>query len=153
MTPAAMALVAQFESAAKTAQFAEAELRKRVAEQIGRLERQRAFAFRRTRLVRTLANSAGAQDSQPEQVWAAQRQAVSDELGWTGKSDAYDAILVQLQPVALAVWQCACAADGEAPPAVAPELETFEAWFEGAHGKSFYALFDQYVSEVPVVDF
>jgi hypothetical protein len=43
--------------------------------------------------------------------------------------------------------------DGEAPPAVAPELEAFEAWFEGAHGKSFYALFDQYVSEVPVVDF
>jgi len=47
----------------------------------------------------------------------------------------------------------AYAADGEAPPAVAPELEAFEAWFEGAHGKSFYALFDQYVSEVPVVDF
>jgi hypothetical protein len=33
------------------------------------------------------------------------------------------------------------------------ELEAFEAWFEGAHGKSFYALFDQYVPEVPVVDF
>ena len=155
MTPAAMALVAEFEAAAKTAQAAEAELRKRVAEQIGRLERQRAFAFRRTRLIRTLATSAnvGAEASEPEQVWAAQRQAVRDELGWTEPSDIYDAILVRLQPVALAVWQCACAADGEAPPAVAPELEAFEAWFEGAHGKSFYALFDQYVSEVPVVDF
>ena len=91
--------------------------------------------------------------SEPELVWGAQRQAVRDELGWTGKSDAYDAILVRLQPVALAVWQWACAVDGETPPAVAPELEAFETWFEGAHGKSFYALFDQYVPEVPVVDF
>jgi hypothetical protein len=153
MSPAAMALLAELESAAKTAQVAEAELRKRMAEQIGRLERQRAFAFRRTRLVRTLVHSAGAEASEPEQVWAAQRQAVREELGWTEKSDVYDAILVRLQPVALAVWKCACAADGEAAPAVGPELEAFEAWFEGAHGKSFYALFDQYVSEVPVVDF
>jgi hypothetical protein len=148
-----MALVAQFESAAKTAQVAEAELRNRMAEQIGRLERQRAFAFRRTRLIRTLANSVGAEVAEPEQVWGAQRQAVRDELGWTEQSDVYDAILVRLQPVALAVWKCACTADAEAPPAVAPELEAFETWFEGAHGKSFYALFDQYVSEVPVVDF
>ncbi len=153
MTPAAKALVAGFESAAKTAQVAEADLRKRMAEQIGRLERQRAFAFRRTRLIRTLAGSAGPEASEPEQVWGAQRQAVRDELGWTGKSESYDAILARLQPVALAVWKCACAVDGEAPPAVAPELEAFEGWFEGAHGKSFYALFDQYVTEVPVVDF
>jgi hypothetical protein len=153
MTPAAVALVAQFESAAKTAQVAEAELRKRMTEQVALAERQRAFAFRRTRLIRTLAGSAGAQAAEPEQVWGAQRQSVRDELGWTGKSDAYDAILARLQPVALAVWKCACAVDGETRPAVAPELEAFEAWFEGAHGKSFYALFDQYVPEVPVVDF
>lgn len=153
MTPAAMALVAEFETAAKTAQAAEAELRKSMAEQIGRLERQRAFAFRRTRLIRTLANGVGADASEPETAWGAQRQAVCDELGWTDKRDAYDAILARLRPVALAVWRCTCAADGEAPSAVAPELEAFEAWFEGAHGKSFYALFDQYVPEVPVVDF
>ena len=59
MTPAALALLAEFESAAKSAQVAEAELRKTMTEQIGRLERQRAFAFRRSRLVRTLADSAG----------------------------------------------------------------------------------------------
>jgi len=153
MTPAAMALVAEFESAAKTAQIAETELRKTMGEQIARLERQRAFAFRRTRLIRTLADSAGAEALKPGEVWNAQRQAVRDELGWTGASDAYDAILTRLQPVAGTVWQCVCAVEGEAPPAVVPELEAFEAWFEGAHGKSFYALFDQYVPEVPVVDF
>jgi hypothetical protein len=36
---------------------------------------------------------------------------------------------------------------------VIPALEAFEAWFETAHGKPFYVLFDQYVPEVPVVDF
>jgi hypothetical protein len=153
MTPAALALVTEFESAAKSAQVAEAELRKTMTEQIARLERQRAFAFRRTRLVRTLADSAGVEASQPEQVWAAQRQAVRDELGWTGTSEAYDAILARLRPVGLAVRTCACAAEGEATTPVTPELEAFEAWFESAHGKSFYALFDQYVPEVPVVDF
>ena len=153
MTPAATALVAEFESAAKTAQAAEAEVCKQMAEQVALAERRRAFAFRRTRLIRTLAGGAGAAASEPEQVWSVQRQAVRDELGWTASSDAYDAIMVRLQPVALAVWKCACVADGEASPAVAPELEAFEAWFEGAHGKSFYALFDQYVTEVPVVDF
>lgn len=153
MTPAAVALVAEFESAAKSAQVAETEMRKTMAERIARLERQRAFAFRRTRLIRTLANSAGVEGSEPEQVWAVQRQAVHDELGWTGKSEAYDAILSRLQPVAQAVRQCVCAREGEVPPPVAPTLEAFEDWFEGAHGKSFYALFDQYVREVPVVDF
>jgi hypothetical protein len=153
MTPAALALLAEFESAAKSAQVAEAELRKTMTEQIGRLERQRAFAFRRSRLVRTLADSAGLEASEADQVWAMQRQAVREELGWTGKSEAHDAILARLQPVAQAVRQCVCTLEGQAPAPVTPQLEAFEAWFEGAHGKSFYALFDQYVPEVPVVDF
>ena len=153
MTPAAIALVAEFESAAKAAQVAETELRKTMAVQIARLERQRAFAFRRTRLIRALAGSTGAGASEAEEIWRAQRQAVRDELCWTGTGEAYEAILARLQPVAWAVWQRVCAVEGEVLPAVVSELEAFETWFEGVHDKSFYALFDQYVSEVPVVDF
>lgn len=153
MTPAATALVAEFEAAAKTAQVAEAELRKEMTERIARLERQRAFAFRRTRLIRTLAINTGPETQEFETAWSVQRQAVRDELGWTDPSEAYDAILARLQPVGRRVWQCVCPVESEDLPAVAPELEVFEAWFEGAHGKSFYALFDQYVPEVPVVDF
>jgi hypothetical protein len=153
MTPSALALVAEYEAEAKTAQVAEAELRKTMAAQIARLERQRAFAFRRTRLIRALAKGVGAEALEPEEIWRAQRQAVSDELGWTATSEAYDTILTRLEPVARAVSQRLAAVEGERPAVVKPELEAFEAWFEGAHGKSFYALFDQYVSEVPVVDF
>jgi hypothetical protein len=54
------------EAAAKTAQVAEAELRKTTAAQIARLERQRAFAFRRTRLIRALARGAGAGALEPD---------------------------------------------------------------------------------------
>ena len=82
MTPAAMALVAEFESAAKSAQVAEAELRKTMTEQIARLERQRAFAFRRTRLDPHAGGQRRlAEPGEPEQVWAAQRQAVQRRAG------------------------------------------------------------------------
>jgi hypothetical protein len=162
MTPAALALVAEFESAAKATRAAEEELRKRLTEQIASIERQRAFAFRRTRLVRALAVAADAdiakseeerEDEAEAKVWSTQRRAVRDELGWTGESQAYDAILAQLQPVGQAVWRCVCSSPSDAGSVVLDELEKFETWFEGAHGKSFYALFDQYVPEVPVVDF
>jgi len=162
MTSAALALVAEFESAAKATRAAEEELRRKLTAQIASMERQRAFAFRRTRLIRSLASAAHADIAENEaeteakieaKAWSRQRQAVREELGWSGESQAYDAILMQLRPVASAVWRCACASPAEAGAAVLDELEKFEAWFEGAHGKSFYALFDQYAPEVPVVDF
>jgi hypothetical protein len=153
MTPTATALVASFEASAKAAQTAEENLRKAMAEEVKRLERQRAFAFRRTRLVRLLASHAGMPESKPEEVWQAQRRAVRDEIGWTGTSEAHEAILARLQPVGDAVRDHLCPKDGSEPADVKTELEAFEAWFEGAHGKSFYALFDQYFPEVPVVDF
>lgn len=163
MTPGALALVAEFETAAKATRAAEEELRKKLTEQIASIERQRAFAFRRTRLVRSLASALEADAAKPEgdggeaefeaKIWAGQRRAVRDELGWTRESEAYDAILAQLRPVGQAVWQCACTSEPGAGAVVMDELEKFENWFEAAHGKSFYALFDQYVPEVPVVDF
>ncbi len=152
MTAVAAELVAGFEAAAKTAQQAEEASRKKMAEEVARLARRRAFAFRRTRLVRALANAAVGAELE-DAALAAQRHAVREELGWTGESAAYGAILDRLQPVGLIVWQCACGAESGTPAAVHAELEAFETWFEDANGKSFYVLFDQYVPEVPVVDF
>ena len=153
MTPTVTSLLTAFEAAAKNAQAAEEELRKSMTAQIARLERQRAFAFRRTRLVRILATHAGEPGSKQEEMWQAQRRAVREELGLSSASEAHEAILARLQPVGGAVSQCICAVEGSAPSSVLAELEAFEAWFESAHGKSFYALFDQYYPEVPVVDF
>jgi len=149
---AAAALVAEFEAAAKKTQQAEEALRKRMAREIADLERQRAFAFRRARLIRALA-AAGAGAEQEEAAAAAQRRAVSELIGWSDASEARDAILDRLGPVGRIVWLCACGAEEGTPASAAAALQEFEAWFEGAHGKPFYALFDQYVPEVPVVDF
>jgi hypothetical protein len=158
MTPAATALLATYEAAAKSAQAAEESLRKTMAAEVARLERQRAFAFRRTRLVRALARHAGAIDANPDEAWLAQRQAVRGELGWDEPSDAHDAILTRLEPVAGAVRRCVHAAESEGEgggpaAAVKEELAAFEAWYERERGAPFYALFDQYFPEVPVVDF
>jgi hypothetical protein len=152
MSPVAAALVAEFETAAKTAQLAEETLRKKMAQEVAHLERQRAFAFRRTRLIRTLASSSAGADSEAAAA-AAQRVAVRDELGWSGEGEAHGKILDRLMPVGSAVWQCTCEKGDGTAAAVGTELKQFEAWFEGGHGKSFYALFDQYYPEVPVVDF
>ncbi len=152
MSDATAALVANFEGAAKRAQEAETALRKRVAEEIARLERQRAFAFRRARLVRLLATSAEGPQNH-EEVAAAQRTAIAEELGWEVESASYKAILDEMKPLGLSVWRCVSNADGSTPELVEAEIEKFETWFEGKHGTSFYALFDQYVPEAPLVDF
>lgn len=147
---AATALVAEFADGARIAQAAEQALRKRMADEIAKLERQRAFAFRRTRLVQALATVS---EQNPEKAAAAQRRAVTEEIGWSGDSEIENTILDKLQPVGEAVWQCACEADGATPAKVYDTLEEFETWYEGQYGKPFYALFDVYVVEAPVVDF
>jgi hypothetical protein len=155
MTPAATALLASYEAAARSAQSAEEALRRSMTAEMARLERERAFAFRRARLVRALAQHAGAADAKPEEAWLAQRRAVRGELGWSDPSDAHGMILTHLEPLAGAVRRCVHAGEGDDAPAsaVRDELAAFEAWFERERGASFYTCFDQYFPEVPVVDF
>lgn len=145
-------LVTEFEAAARAAQQAEEALRKKMAEEVARMERRRAFAFRRTRLVRVLATAAVSAE-QEEFALSAQRLGVRNELGWEGENEIRAAILDRLQQVGRVVWQCACGEDGRTTAALNTELEAFEAWYEETYGKSFYTLFDHYVPELPVVDF
>lgn len=153
MTPAALKLVADFEAAAQAARETEARLRKTMAEEIARAERERAFAFRRTRLVRVLAS--GAAEAESEQAALdAQASAVCEELGLSPANPAHKEILERLAPVGKAVWQCACSVEEQAETAATSDaLRDFEQWFEEARGQSFYTLFERYVPETPVVDF
>jgi hypothetical protein len=152
MTEPAAALIFQFEGAARTAQEAEAALRKTMAAEIARLEREREFAFRRIRLIRLLASSAAGMAAEDEAI-AAQCRALRDEFGWDGESEAHKSILEEMRPLDRAVWQCVCEAEGGSHEAAATELAKFEVWFQAKHGTTFYALFDQYVPEAPLVDF
>ena len=152
MTSTVAELMTQFEAAAAAAKESEDALRRQMTAEIARLERNRAFAFRRTRLIRTLVQAASAAETEDDAL-AAQRRAVCNELGWEHQSDSYGVILARLQPVGKCVWNCACKdGDGTASEVLA-ELSVFETWFEETNGKSFYVLFDQYYPEVPVVDF
>lgn len=150
---ATMLLLAAFETSAKAAQVAEAALRKDLAAQIARSERQRVHAFRRIRLIRTLADGAGAADADDETRWSAQKSALADDLGWSTLTASYSEILDALRPLAAQVRASLEPGHGPATAAVVAELERFEQWFEQKHGKAFYVLYDRYVPEVPVVDF
>jgi hypothetical protein len=152
MNDAAAALLSQFESAARAAQETEATFRKTVAAQIARLEREREIAFRRTRLIRLLAGAATGLAKEDEAV-GAQCLALREEFGWPGESEAHKLILDEMKPLAVAVWQCVCETEMGSAEAVGVELANFEAWFQATRGSSFYALFDQYVPEAPLVDF
>ncbi len=152
MNEAATALLSQFEGAARTAQEAEASLRKAMAAEIARLEREREIAFRRTRLVRLLASSAGDLEGEDEAV-SAQCSALREEFGWYGESEAHKAVLDEMRPLARSIWQCVCEGQAGSAEAAAAELKKFEAWFQMNRGTPFYVLFDHYVPEAPLVDF
>jgi hypothetical protein len=76
-----------------------------------------------------------------------------EEFGWPAGSEAHKAILEEMKRLAVAIWQCVCETETGAVEAVGVELANFEAWFEATRGSPFYALFDQYVPETPLVDF
>ncbi len=146
-------LLANFEAAAKAAQVAETELRRKLATEIARSERNRIYAFRRIRLLKTLAESAASQTDDPDVAWTAQRNAVSSDLGWSAISESYAAILEHIRPLAAAIRASLQPGSDAGSNTILQALEQFEQWFEQTHNKAFYALYDQYVPEVPIVDF
>jgi len=151
MSTGVAALVAEFEATAREAWQAEDALRTRMAEQLASLERRRAFAHRRMNLVRSLAGAAANAETE-EAATAAQRGAIRRELGWGVESDFQRGVLDGLRPVGVLLWQSLRAVEVATPSAMLTALETFEAWFEATHGSAFYALFDQEVLEIPLVE-
>lgn len=142
-------LAAAFERAADAAKVAETGYRRAAMTEIARLETERVTAFRRVRLVRMLEDAArGA--SNPDDATAHQRARLCKEFGWSGEAAGERVVLEQLKPVCAALY--AMPVD-EASSVILPRLRDFEAWFQSDRGVSFYALFDQYVQETPVVDF
>jgi hypothetical protein len=144
-------LIAELEAAAVAAQQEEDAARKRMVEEVARLERRRAFAFRRMHLVRLLVGAAANAETE-ETSAGVQRAAVRRDLGWGGEGDFHRAVLDRLQPVGQRVWQFARGLENARPAAVRTELEAFETWYEATYGNSFYALFDQQIAEVALVE-
>jgi hypothetical protein len=153
MPEAAHALLATFEAAATAAGQAEAALRKRMEAEIAAAERERAFAYRRLNLMRTLAHAIGSAETEEAAVGRG-LAAVRARLGWEDDSDARTETLSRLAPVVSATFAALAAAqDGDARHLdVAGTLADFEAWYERTCGRPFWALFEQEIAELPLVE-
>jgi hypothetical protein len=153
MMPPAQAVLATFEAAATAASEVEAALRRRMEAEVAAAARKRAFAYRRLNLMRTLARAIGHAESEEAAV-ASGLAAVRAELGWESESDTRTETLRRLAPVVRAVFTGLAPASASEVSAtdVARSLADFEAWYERACGQPFWALFEQEIAELPLVE-
>jgi hypothetical protein len=144
--------IGTLDAAAKGAAAAETTYRREAAERIKQLERERSFAFRRIHLMKLIAEAAARAESEEMAVGGSQ-VILRAKLGWTGDSEARSAVLTEFAKVTQALFVVLHPAEGQPPPDVLAVLKEFEAWYEAAHRKPFWDLFDQPMPETPLVDF
>jgi hypothetical protein len=149
----APALLDALKAAANQAAASETAFRRDIALRIKALERERAFAFRRLNLMRAVAAAVTGPEKDDDAV-AAGVAALRDEIGWVGASEARTEVLDRFAEVARALRAVVAPTEADAePPDPLAALDAFEAWYADTHTGPFWALFDQYVPENPVVDF
>jgi hypothetical protein len=146
--------LSELETAASTADAEEMAFRREAAARIETLERARTFAFRRLNVLRAMAEAAG-RAPDPETSIAAQLALIRDRLGWEAvERETARAVLDRLAALAACVDVDVRAGTAEiAPDDPCAELARFESWYAERFGSPFWALFDRYVPETPVVDF
>ena len=146
----ALDLIATFGQAAEDARQAEEAYRREAGARIDALARERANAFRRLNLVRTMA-AALADAAEPETAVPRARLAVADALGWHEIGPRQALVLDRLLPV----FEAMRGEMVEAVPGSASQdaLRAFEGWYRAETGSEFYALFERYIPDTPRVDF
>jgi hypothetical protein len=126
------AFLSTLEAAAHAADAEETAFRREAAARIDILERARTFAFRRLNVVRAMADAAR-RAPDPEASVAAQLERLSTLAACIDAE-------VRANAAAPAGEPCA-------------ELASFEDWYAERFGSPFWAVFDRYSPETPVVDF
>lgn len=157
-------LLNALEMDAKRAWREESELRERLHKELKSLERRRAFAFRRRHLVSVLADATLKAQAASQPAEEARYAAFAREVGWRREGEFQTAVRSQLANVGTLIEASLAqsqpgengdandALTAEASRAVLAALEALETWYEATYKSEFYALFDQEVSEVPLVD-
>jgi hypothetical protein len=150
-------LLDALKAVADRAAAAENAFRRESAQRIKTLEQDRAFAFRKLNLMRAVSAAVIGVEKDEDAV-AAGVAALKDALGWVGGSEARTAVLDRFAEVARAVRAAVAPEPSEIPSETEPPdplaaLEAFEVWYAETHTVPFWALFEQYVRENPVVDF
>jgi len=140
--------------AAERAARAEDDFRRETAERAKALERERAFAHRRLNFMRAIVDAVAGAESEEIAV-AAATVVMRSKLGWSSDSDARTSVLSRFVPVAQQVFAglAPAGADAASLHDVACALAEFETWYGETHPHSFWALFEHYMPETPLVDF
>lgn len=146
-------------TAADQAATAEATFRRECAGQIRALERERAFAHRRLNLMRSVAEAVASAEETALAV-ACSTAVLRLKLGWSSDSEARGAVLSRFAPIAETMFALLVPPDDNAGKEqkvddadVIAALTDFEHWYAASHPSQFWALFDTYVTETPLVDF
>ena len=155
--------IERLQQTADKAQSAETAYRREAATRIAALDRERAFAFRRMNLMRSVAEAAKPQmadDTDPaersgEEIAVARALALLRvRLGWSSDSETRDATLAHFAPVVIALHLASGGAEmPDETSGIDDALGHFEAWYEKAHGVSFWMLFENPMQDTPRVDF
>jgi hypothetical protein len=152
MSAPTQAFLDHLKAAATSAHEAENALRKRMAEEIARLERQRAFAYRRLNLMNEISKAVASAEDEDAAV-ARGLAVLRTELGWTSESETRKATLERFERVVrAAIAGLSSTETAESAPDIADELSGFETWYESTYGKPFWVLFDQEIQEIPLVE-
>ena len=139
------------EAAAGHAETAERQYRQEAAQRIAALEQERAFAYRRLGLVRTLSAAMIGAEDEPVAV-ASGLAVLREKLGWATDSEARDEVATRFAPVLEALFR-ALTGEDEPDPSPQAALADFEGWYVESRGTPFWSLFDRYMPETPLVDF
>jgi len=151
----------ELERTAHAVSAAEERYRREAAARFRELEQERAFAFRRLNLMRTVTAAVAGIEEEAEALTAG-GAAFLRELDWTGATESQRQTLERFRPVILAAWRLARAGhetDGETGngdaadgDALARELAAFEQWFAGVRNTPFLAVMEREIVELPLVE-
>jgi len=152
------------EQAAHAASTAEEVYRREIAQRVRALEQERAFAFRRLNLMRTVTAAVTGHEEEAEALQAG-NVAFMRELEWTGATEAQRQALEQFQPVVLAAWTLSRITEGEGDKAadtatdkaakmaaLQRALTAFEQWFAASRNGPFLSVMEREVVELPLVE-
>jgi len=143
-------------SEADRASGAESAFHRELTQRIKALEQERAFAFRRLNLMQSIAQAV-ATTEEPAIAVANGLALLRADLGWNEDSESRSTVLSRFAPVIERVFANLTPANEKAGPQ-APDAEVinslaeFERWYAASHDTAFWALFDHYIPEMPLVE-
>jgi hypothetical protein len=144
--------VDELAASAREAGVAEERYRKEAAARAAELRDERAFAYRRLHLVRTIG-AAVAQAENVEQAVAAGRAAMLREVGWAASTDWQKEVAASFAPVSQAIWTSVSASDHDGTAKdVAGAIQAFEEWYRARRQSPFLALMERETVELPLVE-